>query len=791
MSTKVGSITVELDGNAAALEAATSKGAAALLKVSKASNDTAAALLKTSKAQQSAEGNALALAGGLDRLTGKIESLRAKQVALASALANADQATRSNTARMAAMRHELESTTAQLNKFTQQGTRSVQSMQSMTSSVVTTGESLKGMHGAGMKAVGAMSAMSAALSTTDSKVAQLATGLMGIAGAFVAGGPLLGGIALLGTLLGVVVSHFGGIESAAQKAAAAGAEAMARLRQEVDRLAVRLLALQSGASVDVLTAQAGSDAAKAEAASAIAAVGGAGRFERGQADLAAGVARPDLDPAKMAAAQAAVDKFVTMQEILGKTKEVEAEQAKRSLESWLERNRQADEAIRDQAALDAQARRDEAEANRLLARLQVEEDLSKPDRVPFSGLGEVSVEELNAELGITKDVMGDVVYDLDAYNKKLQDQADAARAATEAQRARFEGAAGIAGGALMSGSMGLDTVGAALGMAAGGPMGAAVGSSIAGMAQEVGALVSGGVTKAFGAKGGAVMDAAGAGASIAAAGSASAMVPIIGPFLALAGVVAGVATFFFQLSTSTEAFANIQKVLGMALEVLIDPLGMLWSGLYPVAGAFLQIAFAVVPLLSVIMSLVPLEPIVWVLVEGIKLATLQILGIVAGFAGAAKGLILLLEEATGLNLPGDKALGRVEDAAVAAIRDVEAITVDSGLEAFYDAINDNTDELRTFNDSLTNIPSGYRVPYYDASDPGSHPGSGGGGGVNRGVGRGPKDPSRNSRTGGNISVQQLTIVARDASIFDAIHREAARRFGTNRGIGGGLPDEEN
>lgn len=290
-------------------------------------------------------------------------------------------------------------------------------------------------------------------------------------------------------------------------------------------------------------------------------------------------------------------------------------------------------------------------------------------------------------------------------------------------------------------------VGAALGAAAGIPMAGVIAQVLA---DAVGAVTAGFtrvVDRVLSSNGGAALSDAGN-----VLKSAAPLTSVTGPLLYLPILVSAILT----ASTHTQRFAQFAEVAGKGLDLIVEPLGFIWQQLLPLAGGLVLFAQAVQPITTSIISLMPLETV------GMTLF-LAFGSIATAALFAASGLAIMQRETYKVAealFPDDQFADQIEAADTMADATWEAAER-VGNTSWEDARLAATDVLtglsqgidEVFDVAETNIPQGYRVPYYDAEVPN---GAGGGAGNN------------NSTT---INIRNFTMTLAKAKMAEALREE--------------------
>lgn len=186
----------------------------------------------------------------------------------------------------------------------------------------------------------------------------------------------------------------------------------------------------------------------------------------------------------------------------------------------------------------------------------------------------------------------------------------------------------------------------------------------------------------------------------------------------LGDLVGGLAPYFESLSPQVKILAGLLSALAPAMTELLEPV-------VAYQGVLLELLEVAIPLVAGIL--------------GISLAILRFTGIVkalgAFFDNISKGLDSMfqgiqrftdkLDWLVGGQTPsgGGRSDGHVGGTYLGGSEEAQRINDEnaradaenaSALDDFLNGIKDNTEALQQFNQTLTNIPTGYRVPFYDA-----------------------------------------------------------------------------
>lgn len=180
MSQNAGSVYVVLSGESASLERAMTAAEQKLLAMEQRCAKAGAAVAAVSN---------------------RVDELRDKQALLTKALADGANEAQRDEAKMEALRQELDATTASLTR--------------MTTAQSKGGGGLKAFEERMGKASGALAAMSSALGSGESQTAKWGQAMVGIAGAFAAGGPVGAGIAAGAAAIEYLTSKMAASEKAA------------------------------------------------------------------------------------------------------------------------------------------------------------------------------------------------------------------------------------------------------------------------------------------------------------------------------------------------------------------------------------------------------------------------------------------------------------------------------------------------------------------------------------------------------------------------------------------------
>lgn len=332
--------------------------------------------------------------------------------------------------------------------------------------------------------------------------------------------------------------------------------------------------------------------------------------------------------------------------------------------------------------------------------------------------------------------------------------------------------------ASLNGTMSPEVLGSAIGMAAAGPMGASVGQAIAAQVMQLGTAIMAGfntvtdriLASSQGGKavkeGGAVAMAGGTAAATIAAGLFGTVFFPLLPLFAVAAPAALLASSLLVASTYTARFEKFVEVAGVGLDRLIQPLNQIWVTLFPLSGLFVKFGLAMDPVMRALLDLVNIETVGKVLFTGLGMIAQAVLYTSSVIASAASGLLWLITQIPGM---GDwfqnerAALTRFAKAAWEAGDDMHKFTWEHSKELAASTIR-ATNAISEFGAELTNIPTGYRVPYYEAEAPDGRGNNGGAPGAPPG--------------GGNTNFYgPVTFTMSDEGIAAAARREIFKKMG--------------
>lgn len=620
--------------------------------------------------------------------------------------------------------------------------------------------------------VGAVtSGMGAAFSTAVPQMQGAVSAAAGLAQAFASGGPLLAGIALAGTVIGAVASKFQSMKKEAEDAAAA----LQKVRDEARAATAAALGDFMAQEREIATLEAQI-------------LAGPGDRSRVATDMAQQFAREDLKKtrASLARLEAEARTIVADAEQLGN---LEAAYAIKAGEKILENNRRldADQQKRlTEIEIEAQGLRaviatEDQRIERMRYRNQLQDAYNKMQQsggpapaaadVGISATMQAAIEldEMNASLArgsaeLNKQLQGandTAVTSAQAFKglgDVLRDSAEQARRAAMAERERARSigsqAAGVIG-AVGSGSIGSFAAQAGLG---------AIGSAVSIALGDVTGQIGGQIGQAIGS--------------------------ILGPMAD---------EMMANLGTLEPLFEGLRAVVG----ALLPAMGLL-GDIARVVGAYFS---SLAPALTAVAELfVSLSAVVWqntikpfiqlsILMIGLLTPALQLV------SGALFQLVVFLDEYVYLPLARAgkflyDAIKSVVDGIIAALNHVlgfmglDAIRIGympamaeptSILDMLRPALEDNTDALRDFSKSVTNLPAGYR---YALTEYRSESADGFGGG---GVGR--RDMARGG--GGLVINGNVNVMARDANVLEAIRRTMRERGVPYGGPVGSAPPKRN
>lgn len=401
------------------------------------------------------------------------------------------------------------------------------------------------------------------------------------------------------------------------------------------------------------------------------------------------------------------------------------------------------------------------------------------------------------------------------------------RKAEEARIAsNIEGGALMLGQSILGGGADVQSLGSAIGMAAGGPMGSQIASAIMStMESVVGGIVdtvasilgddrlSGATGAAAGSMGGAVTAAALlVGPAIAAA--------VLGPIVVLGGAVLGLVgllglltlaitaiplaiigaigavlafgaaafalavtmpTFLFQLSQSTESFKRFQGAVSVIVDRLVSVLEPLWSGMLFLVGVLDVVVGVVEPFARAFVGLADLGPTIF----GVVKTMAQVFAYAALAAGHLTNTFISASQVFASFLGMGELADQLGSMKInignlnAAVERVNGLTYEQATAAGEAAAAewDLAESASAFNQELVNIPSGYRVPFYDEERP-------------DGRGNNPTPGAGRSET--VIINGPISLVMSDEHVAAAIRRKMMTETGQlRRGVRGTGPGRTN
>lgn len=190
-----------------------------------------------------------------------------------------------------------------------------------------------------------------------------------------------------------------------------------------------------------------------------------------------------------------------------------------------------------------------------------------------------------------------------------------------------------------------------------------------------------------------------------------------------------IASFGFALTTANKQFEKFSNTIGMAGTIFLDSFAPIWDGLMPIAGAFIQIAEAVSPILAVFIAFLPLEKIAEAVIIAMKWASLAIISFGKGLLTAAAGIIRVMyligvidkdtrnEARAGITSMMDElksAATAIADITVTSAQETadraeRAALRQAAIEAAKAKASDRASKsISDFSETLTNVPSGYK-----------------------------------------------------------------------------------
>ncbi len=238
------------------------------------------------------------------------------------------------------------------------------------------------------------------------------------------------------------------------------------------------------------------------------------------------------------------------------------------------------------------------------------------------------------------------------------------------------------------------------------------------------------------------------------------VITIVQTLLGGAGdLVAGLAPLFRAMIPQATALATMLGALAPIISSLLEPFtayqavfGELLGLLVPFVVAFASLAVSINRWIPITQTLVFLFE--------------QIATAIQGFHDAIVGVINSLNilgvdkvaESTGAGSAAEI------NAANAAADEANANALIGFMDAQAKATEDNTEQLKEFNESMSNIPTGYRVPMYDS------------------------EAANGKGNGSPISISRVIINAGNRSIEEALREDLLKRRGLSVFTGGGDDD---
>ena len=576
-------------------------------------------------------GDASGLSTAVASAVGSIDKLREKAANLNAALADVKVTSKLSADGLAVLQREAAAANAAVNNATKP--------------VGTMAGSMKEVGQAGLKANAAMMALGGAAGGATGQVGKLVTGASNMAMAFATGGPLLAGIAAFGVLVSVIMDKvqekideqieaaerletaYANAVKGAIDARNKAADALKSSKEELEVAAARAANPANSRIERELEINRQIKAVEEERAASMKVVD---EYRRafGDSPLAEHL-QIELDKHKAIVATSDVSLRMLREDL--KLQPKIAEQLERGAKA-AEAKAKAEQAALEAAKLAKQLREEE---------FKTDTDAKAAVREVFAGLG-ADIPALPADMFPA--VSGDVMNRLAGMERVedpivIDELGDAAkRAADELKRsadasARFSEAIGSfalgVGGAMASGSMPSSSlIGAAIGTAAAGPIGTEIGSVLGGALDTIGSVIAEPLNRlmAASAGGAAFQDAGGQAIATVLAGFIATvginiiqgpLSLVLGPFNYLASVVIGLVMGLITLSTHTKQFADVAAVAGVAFEILIAPLGRLWSAFEPAIGTLLHVAEALAVIGGVLVAFLPIMPIVEMLAKAL------------------------------------------------------------------------------------------------------------------------------------------------------------------------------
>ena len=643
----------------------------------------------------------------------------------------------------------------------------------------------------------AVSGVSAAMGTVGGKIGGIVQGLAAYAMAFAVGGPLIAGIVGLGVVLSTVIGYFGELDAAAKDASDKAAAHIRTLKDEVKSLADELRRLKVGVDRAALEVQGAKvESAAAAAAPALARVGGREKFDRLVTYERGGV---DLDPImaltkeEWTALKVAVNDF-----------DVEVDKLALVIARQAEEKEQRDEGfVVDQANL-AEARLQTerstaktaatADADRV-AEVNGANESRTRDSVSAVGVDSTAMAALG--FGAAAFVLGALARDApgieraatDAAEKELADEiykeidglADAHGARNELIGAQEDLAARLKATEVSATDVIGSTLGGATGTSASGAA-SFVGSAIGGAG--VGAIASAvvdGIEQAMAKALDGIAKIVGDDRVASALGGIDTQMLVIGTLMGVmtfgisAIVVFGLAAMQVagSLAQNTESFKRFQGAMTIVVDRLISALEPLFQGMLWAVGVFDVLADVMLPFIDafagsdigellfgavqpVIVSLSTLALVVGVVVNTLLGLAAYGVGLIPGQAAKAEKLLAMQIDTDALGAARERAMAMTYASATA---DGEAAA----------AAFDLADAL---DGASTNIPTGYRVPFYEAE---ASDGQGNGG-------------ASRIRANTMTITGPVYVTAKSADLMGEIRANVMRSRGRNQNRSGGSDD---
>jgi hypothetical protein len=604
----------------------------------------------------------------------------------------------------------------------------------------------------------AIGGLSSAFGVAGGRVGDMVGGVADLAMSFSAGGPLMVALLAVGVAVAAVVGHFTDIDKAAKKAADEAAKNLQHLKQEVSDLYDEINALGSGRLLDEVRLQ---TQIEAKLTAIVEAVPIEGRSAFDAYSKSTSFRDPSVESVPHFATARAL--MLELFELENKLHQVRTKAAQEEIaalekehfgtdkpkvggaagaaEAPMTKSEQID-AVRDMFA----GMKDQAivkasfanptitgdEANRL-AGMEVEGPmmvLSEAVTATADDIAAMNADFLDA---------GAAAIDLRSPFEKLGDAALSV-AGTLAQAATDVIAATLQGGAQGGG--------AALGGMVGGIVDVATGGATGGLGTVLGSLIGGVLGKALDAL----------------AEALNVLTPLFD----------GVAVVIKALQPILLVVKVLMGAVGMVLEMLSPIIMDLARPIAALALVVVRIVEALVPFIGIVLGSVHgLVVFLDVLTMGVKwLDDNFFRPMVSGSRALYNAFVDLVNYIVGWfrMLPGMEEFGTLMQRVGTYVPPI--------IDTFADDMTDAAEAAAAFADEETNIPTGYRVPYYDAETPD---------GRGNNTAEGPGRP-----TGDVWNIGTLNMTLADEAIASAIRRKTMTEHGKTRHIPrGNAPSRSN